>query len=205
MGAKILKGVLKILKNMTPEEYSQLYLEAQKECGEFFEMTEPEEKCPALRKYPPKNPKKLTGMEKEYALAECCIQCDQSEQGRAALAWMKKQAKALDPSVSDDAKPLALARVIGFHIVVEKEKPLFKYGVIWKNSHYAVGGTIFNKAQEAYNWYIQYPYAEEHQNDWGIYKCISVLYGGKFFKWSSVKATPEKIRKKNCIEEDENE
>ena len=77
---------------------------------------EPEEKCPALKKYPPKDPKKLTDPEIELALAECCIQCNQSEQGKAALAWMKKQAKVLDPSVPDDAKPLILARIISSRI-----------------------------------------------------------------------------------------
>lgn len=93
-----------------------------KQVFKFFKVVkkEPEEKCPALKKYPPKDPKKLTDPEMERALAECHLQCEISEQGKAALAWMRAQAKALDPSVKDDWGPFFLARVISSYIVPKK-------------------------------------------------------------------------------------
>jgi hypothetical protein len=84
-------------------------------------LKKPVEKCPALKKYPPKNPRNITDPEIEKALAECHLQCEQSEHGKAALAWMRAQAKALDPRIPDDSGPLTCSRVISSHIVVEKE------------------------------------------------------------------------------------
>lgn len=43
---------------------------------------------------------------------------DEAERGRAALAWMRMQAKALNSEVTEDWGPLYLAKVIGAHIKV---------------------------------------------------------------------------------------
>jgi hypothetical protein len=83
-------------------------------------------KCPALEKHPKAAPNLSSSEwldpEIEKALAECHHQCEQSEQGKSALAWMKAQAKALDSRISEDSGPLILSRVISSHIVVAKRK-----------------------------------------------------------------------------------
>lgn len=91
----------------------------------------PTENCPALKKFPKGQDPMVAGFrevdrllnpEIEKALAECHLQCEQSEHGKAALAWMRGQAKAIDPRISDDLGPFYLARIIAPHIVLPKKK-----------------------------------------------------------------------------------
>lgn len=44
------------------------------------------------------------------------------DEQRAALAWMKAQAKAIQPDLSEDTSVFWLARVISSHIVVKKRR-----------------------------------------------------------------------------------
>jgi len=116
------EGSCKYGQNETCPALDKQVVTATKAIRRITEILTPRAKCPALKKYPPKNPKRLTDPEIEKALGECHLQCEQSEHGKAALAWMRAQAKALDPRIPDDSGPLTFSRVISSHIVVAKRK-----------------------------------------------------------------------------------